>query len=82
MLTSCSSFAYKYYGLSGADFSRGTLLGDKPENDLPFGRCEPNSTLKNPCVVLFAEEFFKLKLDFTDTQNKLKACEASKRTGS
>lgn len=78
-LCGCAGWSYKYYGLSGVDYSRGILLGDKPANDLPFTTCEPNASTKNPCVILKADEFFKLKLDYEDTKQKLQDCQAGKQ---
>jgi hypothetical protein len=74
---SCASFAFKYYGLAGIRYEDGTLLGPKPENDLPFSSCAPTSQVKNPCVVMFAAEFFKMKTDYEDTKQRLKDLEAT-----
>lgn len=75
-LLGCAGFSYRYYGLGDVDYTKGTLLGDKPENDLPFATCEPSVSSKHPCVVLKADEFFRFKQDYQDTQNKLKECES------
>lgn len=68
----CASpgFNYRYYGLSEMDFTKGFILGPEAKDDLPFDRCA-----KNGCVVMFAQDFFAMKLDFLDTQNRLTACE-------
>lgn len=71
-----ATFAYKYYGIDGVRYDQGKLLGPKPENDIPFDRCQPTSQVKTPCIVMFTGEFLKLKQDYMDTQNKLQSCEA------
>lgn len=82
LLFGCASFAYTTYGLDGVNYSNGKLLAAKPEGDKAFMECAPTAAIKHPCVVLFATEWFRLKQDFIDTQNKLKTCEAgSGRTG-
>lgn len=78
LMVGCAGFSYKYYGIDGVDYSKGMLLGDVPENDLPFNVCEPNATVKHPCVVLKADEFFKLKEDYEQTKQRLKDCEGAK----
>lgn len=75
LVAGCAGFSYKYYGLDDADYTRGTLRGPKPENDLKFERCAPTAASKHPCVVLFATEFFKFKADYEDTKMRLIECE-------
>lgn len=77
-MAGCVGFSYKYYGMYGIDYSKGTLLGEKPEDDLAFSKCEPSSTSKYPCVIMFAPEFMKMKQDYLDTQKKLELCEKGK----
>jgi hypothetical protein len=72
-------FPYRFYGLQDVDYSKGKLLGDKPENDLLFIACEPSEKSKNPCVVMKAEEFFTLKKDHLDLQEKLIDCQKEMR---
>lgn len=74
-LLGCAGFSYRYYGLSGVSYESGILLGPKPKDDIPFSACAPNPENKNPCVVMFAKEFFALKLDYEDTKQKLKECQ-------
>lgn len=75
MVCSCAGFAYHYYGMDGVSYKDGVLLGPNPKDDIPFTRCEPSSNDKHPCVVMFAKEFFALKLDYMDTQTKLSDCQ-------
>jgi hypothetical protein len=75
LLVGCAGFAFKYYGLEAASYDNGQLLGPTPEDDIPFKRCEPSATDRHPCVVMFAKEFQALKLDYLDTQQKLKDCQ-------
>ena len=79
LLTGCASFAYKNYGMEGVNFSEGSLLGPKPEQDLPFSHCEPTAAKPHPCTVMFSDEFSAFKLDYLDTKEKLKACEAQRQ---
>lgn len=74
-LMGCAGLTFKYYGLSGVIYDHGMLLGPKPQDDLPFSKCAPSASSKNPCVVMFATDFFALKQDYEDTQQKLKDCE-------
>lgn len=78
LLAGCAGMSFKYYGLSEVVYEHGQLLGPKPKDDLPFSACAPNAASKNPCVVMFSKEFFALKQDYEDTQNKLKECESNK----
>ena len=71
----CAGFSVKYYGLSEVVFEHGKLLGPKPNDDLPFSRCAPNAQSKNPCVIMFAQDFFSLKADYESTKMRLKECE-------
>lgn len=75
LVTGCAGFSYRYYGLDDADYSRGTLRGPKPEQDLKFERCAPSQASKHPCVVMFATEFFRFKQDYEDTKQRLIECE-------
>lgn len=77
-LVSCAGAGYRYYGLAEVDYNKGTLLGPKEKYDLPFSKCAPSATSKNPCVVMFATDFFTLKKDYEDTKMRLKECEKSK----
>lgn len=82
LLVSCAAFSYRYYGLdveAVTDADKGKLLGPKPEDDLPLTACKATSDNKAPCVVLTTEEFFKLRRDYNDVVEKLKACEAGKQ---
>lgn len=78
LLLGCAGFSYRYYGLEGADYSRGTLLGKEPADDLSFTICEPTFFVKHPCIVIKASEFYKMKLDYEDTIQKLKECQSGR----
>lgn len=75
VVAACGSSFYPYYGLDQVNYAQGKLLGLEPSEDLPFMRCAPNNQVKNPCVVMFAKDFFALKQDYEDTQQKLKECQ-------
>ncbi len=75
VLVACSAASFRYYGLEGVSYQEGKLLGPKPKDDLPFSMCAPTAAVRNPCVVLFATEFFALKQDYLDTKQKLKECQ-------
>lgn len=74
-LSGCATFAYHYYGLEGVSYRDGKLLGTKESLDRPFADCAPTSATRHPCVVMFAKDFFALKLDYEDTKGRLEACE-------
>ena len=80
-LCACAGVSIPYYGLDGVDYTRGSLLGPKPGNDLPFSTCEPSNALKHPCVVMKSDAFFRLKQDYLDTIARLKECESNGRIG-
>jgi len=71
----CAGFSYKYYGLSGMDYSKGKLLGPDEGHDLDFYVCQPTPSVQNPCVVMKATEFFKMKQEHEELRQKLKTCE-------
>lgn len=73
-LVGCAGFSYRYYGLSASSYE-GSLLGPEPKDDKPFSLCSPTAQDKSPCVVLFSDEFFKLKQDLLETKERLKSCE-------
>ena len=73
-LVSCASFSYRFYFLRAASYD-GKVIADKPENDIPFSRCQPSEKDQNPCVVMFREEFYRMKGDFQDMRLRLDACE-------
>jgi hypothetical protein len=75
LLIGCTGFSYKYYGLKDVNYSNGTLLGPEAKDDKPFMNCAPSASVKNPCVIIFANEFFKMKQDYLDTKTKLADCE-------
>lgn len=86
LLVGCAGaakFGYKYYGLDLPDYD-GKLLGPAEKDDLPFRQCQPDDFVtasdvhdlsKGKCVVLFSDEFFRLKADLMDTRQKLIECQ-------
>lgn len=52
------------------------LLGATPSEDLPASTCAPTATRDTDCVVMRSSEFFKLKLEHIDLQNKLSDCQS------
>lgn len=78
MLLGCAGWAYKFYGMEGVVYEHGTLLGPKPQYDLPFTKCQPNGESKQPCIVIFSKDFYALKQEFLDLQMRLKECEKGK----
>ena len=75
ILVACAGFQYTYYGLAPKSYD-GTLLGPNPKQDVPFATCSPTPTDVGKCIVMTREEFFKLRLDYSDLQTKLKACQS------
>lgn len=77
LVCACASagYSYKFYGLEQVNYSEGKLVGPEPKDDLPFSRCAPDESSQHKCVVMFADEFYRAKLDFEATQQKLKECE-------
>ncbi len=74
-LVACAGLKPHYYGLSDVQFDHGMLLGPKASDDLPFSKCAPSAQQAQPCVIMFSTEFFALKQDYEDLQQKLIACE-------
>lgn len=70
-----AGFPYKFYNVKDADFTRGRLESDKPENDLAFAVCAPTASDKNPCTCQLSVTFNAMKLDYQDTKNRLASCE-------
>jgi hypothetical protein len=61
--------------MEGVSYKDGILQGPTPKDDIPFSRCEPTAADKHPCVIMFSKEFFALKQDYQDTQQKLSDCQ-------
>lgn len=74
----CAGFSYRYYGLDLPRYD-GMLLGEKPKDDVPFSRCEPDEMDRGKCVVMFVSEFEKMRRDMVETKERLKACEKGKK---
>jgi hypothetical protein len=79
ILVGCASvsFPYKYYNPQFLNYD-GTLLGAKVEDDLPSNLCAPREGAKSPCVVMFTHDFFGMKSEFLDMQNRLQECQQPK----
>lgn len=75
LFAGCAAFSYRYYGLADVIYDHGTLLGPSEKEDLPFSKCQPNTESKHPCVVMFTKDYMAFKLDYEDTQQKLKDCQ-------
>ena len=72
LLVACSSFAYKYYGIRWAEFSKDVvMLGPDEKKDKPFTDCQD---LGN-CVVMYRDEFFKFRRDYEEKSIRLKELE-------
>lgn len=75
-LAACGSipvFPYKYYNLSGNRFE-GTLLGQKPGDDIPFSKCEPvNGTQQ--CAVVLYPALNALVIDYKQCKSDLISCQ-------
>lgn len=70
---SCASaFPYKWYGL---DPTQGKLLGKTEEEDLPLKVCNPDDIQKGKCVVIFVQEFDRLRSDYAEIKQRLVECE-------
>jgi hypothetical protein len=69
-----SPFGYRYYGLK-PDSYKGTLEGDKQENNLPLSVCSPDAKDKNKCVVLLTRDAFRLKEEVLRLRQQLKDCQ-------
>jgi hypothetical protein len=81
-LVACAGFNYKYYGLEPVSYE-GKLLGPKEKDDVPFKLCAPDPAIEGEpakktqgkCVVMFVDEFEKLRFEMVDMKERLKACE-------
>lgn len=77
LVTACgaaASYPYRYYVLK-ADHYDGTLLGAKPEQDLPLAVCKPEAGKQGKCLVMLKDAYLQLKADYLDLQTKLAACQ-------
>jgi hypothetical protein len=69
-----TTFPYKYYALK-ADSYEGSLLGPKPEDDLPLSVCAPTAQDKAPCITVRRAEFLRIKSEYLDLIEQLQACQ-------
>ena len=74
LMMACTAWNYHEYTISAESYE-GKLLGPKPENDIPFSDCKPTAADLAPCIAIKTAEFLRLKQDYIDTQNALKACQ-------
>lgn len=81
MVAACASdFPYRHFGLgpNAAGEIQGTLLGKKPADDRDLRECAPTEHDKGVCVVLFTDEFEKMRIERIELLERLKACESAK----
>lgn len=71
------TFNYKFYHLTGNNYA-GTLLGAKPQDDVPFSQCAPTGN-KQKCVVVFYSELEALIADYKKTKSDLIACQKGRK---
>jgi len=77
VLTSCAaSFPYRWYGLDCQECA-GTLLAKDKKDDLPLSTCLPDADGKGTCAVLTFTEMDRLRSDYMEMQERLKACDES-----
>lgn len=78
-LAACTSLAfnYRWYGVAPAPGQKlvGTLLGPEPKDDLDLSVCNPDEKDKGKCVVFLRAEFEKLRVEYIDLKERLRACE-------
>lgn len=80
LLLACGSFSYKHYvvqPMPGEEL-RGVLAAKDQSEDLPLSRCQPDDIQKGKCVVLFVEEWERLRVDYDALKMKLEECESDK----
>lgn len=73
-LASCATpqFNYKWYGI---DPEAGKILGATPDKDLPLSLCQGDAAQAGKCVVMFVDEFDRLRTDYIQMQVQLKECQ-------
>lgn len=69
------TFPYKYYDPEFVSY-QGTLLGPTEADDIDGSVCAPSPSSKHPCVIMKASDFFAMKLEFQDMQNRLNYCQS------
>lgn len=75
LLVGCAGMGIKYYGMAGVVYDHGMLLAPRASDDIPFSSCSPSASLRQPCIVMMSQDFFALKQDYLDTQQKLSDCQ-------
>lgn len=72
----CSAlFSYKWYGLELVSYKEGILRGPKPDQDVSLEKCQPDTTDKGKCIVMFDDEFRVMKGEFETTKDALIQCQ-------
>jgi hypothetical protein len=64
------SFPYRWYYPSLNSYE-GTLLGDKPSNDLDASQCARNGNGGYGCIVMLKSEFKAMYNDYLETKQRL-----------
>jgi len=84
LVVSCGSaqFPYDYYGVDVPSYEEGELFDARnPDRKIRFKTCDPETPpAGEKCVVLLADEFETLVLDYLDIRERLKACEDNQGT--
>lgn len=65
-----ASFNYTVYGLNAKSYE-GTLQAHNPKDDLPLSACAPEGKKSGKCVVVLANEYYRLKNDYLATKQAL-----------
>ncbi len=68
------TFNYQYYGLQSANYD-GKLLAVDPKDDKDLAMCAPDSAATGKCIVMLGADFYALKQDYMDCQQKLITCQ-------
>lgn len=74
-LASCATpqFNYKWYGI---DPAAGKILGPTPDKDLALSLCQGDEAQAGKCVIMFVDEFDRLRTDYIQMQVQLKECQS------
>lgn len=71
------TFPYKHYGLDAQSYE-GKLLGPKPTQDIDLKICKPDEQVSGKCIVMLGDDFHKMKADFKNLVEQLKACQSGR----
>lgn len=77
LLVACAGFSYTYYGVGpdAAGELKGMILGKTEAEDMPLSKCMPDDQQKGKCVLVFVDEFERIRADMLALQEQLKACQ-------